>query len=198
MTEVRISRPMHDPIKSGKTLFSGDRVLFDDAGEVEAFEGVDFGFECRGSVVGSDVERGLEYDFAAVADVADGVDGDSAACFAGGYHGLMDSPAIHSFAAVGRKQRRMDVEHTSLIFLCQVRGNHHQETGEHNHVDCITLEHCKHSVGAFHVVGRYDFDRYIELRGALNHSCTLTVAYDHLNTPRLRTVGKMSDNIFGI
>ncbi len=172
--------------------------FLDDAGEVEAFERMDFLLDTLRGVF-----RGQRYTYLRdnpplITLVAHEMDGDTTLRLPGGDDSLMDMPAIHSLAAELRKQRRMDVDYTLMVTLYEKRWYHQEKTRKDNDINAISLQNRKHPLRVAYFGPRQNLDRHIQARGAANHTGFRLVAdHKHHLTPT-RGILKMAYDVLGI
>ena len=95
-------------------------------------------------VVGREVGLHLGYYLAAVAHLAHPVHGEPGLFLAGFAYRLMHMMAIHTLAAVLGKQGWVDVYHAVVELFYQEIGHHEQKSGQHNEVNVVLREQCRH------------------------------------------------------
>ena len=99
-------------------------------------------------IVGSVVRRKwcaeLRYHLTAVAYVTDVVNGHTRLGFSRFLDGFMNMMTPHALAAILGKQGRVEVDHTTVVCLDQIIGNHHQEPCQYDEMNVVLLEQWHH------------------------------------------------------
>lgn len=104
------------------------------------FQRVDFSFHILRGVGSGNRYVCLEYDIAFVATFAHEVNCYAGFGFSGSHHSRMNMMAIHSFAAIFWKKRRMNVYDFFLITFDNEYRHHQKKSGKYYHVDCMSVE----------------------------------------------------------
>ena len=126
------------------------------------------------------------------------MDGDACAAFAGLDHGFMDPAPIHALAAVGREQRRMDVDDASGVAGYQKRRHHQQKASEHNQIDPAGFQQWQYGVRISETVGRKDACFHAETFGTADHTRLSLVGDHQRHLGPAVGLAEISDYVFGI
>lgn len=150
--------------------------VFYDFREMLLFEALHVGGNVIGSIFRGDGCGCLKYNLAAVAYIADIMNGDTGLGLVVCSYGFMDMMPVHALSAVFGKQGGVDVDDVPGISFDEKWRNHKQKACQHDEVDCVSIHHVGQAFTVVKLVFRHHFGRYTELFGSRQCECFGLVA----------------------